>query len=259
MHPAIPEAYDRSETQVEDVALIRRLIGEGGPQRILEPFCGTGRLLIPLAQDGHELVGIDLSGRMLAQTRRKIDRLSPEVRGRIRLIHGDALAGGWPSGFDVVLLAGNCFYELASVQEQEGCIAAALDALKSGGHILVDNDHMETPLPESWTQKGIHKTKWPSGSLADGTVLEGYTENLDCDAENRIWRARRTIIVRHPDGRSDTYSFFQQKHPVSFGEVQFWLEKHGFNTEQTFGDRFGGPYNSDSLRATFWARKEVKA
>ncbi len=41
----------------------------GGP--VLELACGTGRLTVPLAQDGHEVVGLDASTAMLARAREK--------------------------------------------------------------------------------------------------------------------------------------------------------------------------------------------
>jgi ubiquinone/menaquinone biosynthesis C-methylase UbiE len=38
---------------------------------VLELACGTGRLIIPLTLDGHEVVGLDSSPTMLAAARQK--------------------------------------------------------------------------------------------------------------------------------------------------------------------------------------------
>ena len=84
--PHIAESYDAYETQTDDVELIRELIGRAGPLRILEPFCGTARILIPLAEDGHAIVGLDQSEHM------------PAMAERINLIRADATAEDWPSG-----------------------------------------------------------------------------------------------------------------------------------------------------------------
>jgi SAM-dependent methyltransferase len=70
--PYIAEIYDQCETYQDDVALIRRLIQGRGNLCILEPFCGTGRILIPLASDGHTLMGMDQSKEMLARAREKV-------------------------------------------------------------------------------------------------------------------------------------------------------------------------------------------
>jgi hypothetical protein len=57
--PHVAEFYDQWETEVDDVELIKSLIGGRGPRRILEPFAGTGRIFIPLALDGHAIVTMD--------------------------------------------------------------------------------------------------------------------------------------------------------------------------------------------------------
>ena len=262
-HQWAPEIYDRHETQVDDVEFIRSLLGEhrrqAGPDRplrVLETCCGTGRILIPLAEAGHEMVGIDQSPGMLERAQQKLAALPAHTRERTTLIQSDVTVDPWPVGFDVVLLAGNCFYELATSAEQETCIASAGAALLPGGHVLVDNDHMEGPLPASWTRPGLHKTRY-GGKLTDGTVIEHWTQNLDCDAPGRIWRARRVVRLIRPDGRQEEHVRLQQKHPVSFTEVEGWLTKHGFVIEGTFGDHQGNPYRPESPRAIFWARKET--
>jgi len=254
----ILEIYDQTETQTADVQLLRRLIGGRGPLRILEPFCGHGRILIPLAQDGHEIVGIDESRVMLDGARARLGALPATVREKVTLIEGDVTAMAWPTGFDVVLLAGNCFYELATAQEQEGCVASAAAALRSGGHVYVDNNHMEGELDESWRRPGVDTKVFPRGTCADGTRVEGTCETTWYDAPRRLVRFRRTATLRRPDGSVLlTSEWIQQKHPPSSEEVRGWLEQHGFVIEQLWGDRDGQPYTPSSPRAIFWARKHT--
>ena len=85
--PHIAEIYDTYwETEAADAEYLRGRLRECGAERILEPFCGTGRILIPLARDGYELVGIDQSSGMLGRARMKIGQLPDEVQRRITLI-----------------------------------------------------------------------------------------------------------------------------------------------------------------------------
>ena len=249
----VAEIYDQVETQTDDVDLIRRLIGERGPLRILEPFCGTGRILIPLALDGHELVGLDQAKAMLDRARAKVERLPEGVRKRIMLAEADVTASAWPGDFDLVILGGNCFYELATPEEQEGCIGSAAAALKPGGYVYLDNDHMEGDLDEGWRQPGISKG-FPTGTCADGTRLQGAGETIWWDAPRRLVRFRRSVTVTFPDGTTTSKEWIQQKHPPSAVEVRTWLEAHGFIIEQMYGDRAGSPYVQSSPRAIFWAR-----
>src|SRR5919108_950359 len=59
----------------------------GGP--VLELGCGTGRILIPTARAGVEIVGLDASRLMLSECRKKLSRESDDVRSRVDLVRGD--------------------------------------------------------------------------------------------------------------------------------------------------------------------------
>ena len=251
----IAEIYDLLETETNDVELIRRLLKGRGQLRILEPFCGTGRILIPLALDGHELVGIDQAKAMLDRACAKIEQLPEDAQKRITVIQADVTALAWPGNFDLVILGGNCFYELATPEEQEGCIESAANALRPGGHVYLDNNHMEGELDEGWRRPGKSKG-FPSGICADGVLVEGFTETIWYDAPKRLWRCRRTVKLTHPDGTVATKEWVQQKHPPSTDEMRGCLEEHGFAIEQLYGDRDGNPYVPTSPRAIFRARKE---
>jgi SAM-dependent methyltransferase len=254
IEPHIVELYDQSETYTDDVELIRNLIDGRGSLRILEPFCGTGRILIPLALDGHELVGLDQAKGMLARARAKTAELSKDVQERITLVEVNVISYEWPQGFDLVILGGNCFYELATPQEQEQCIASAATVLNFGGYIYVDNNHMEGALDESWRHPGAREG-FPTGICDDGTRIESTTETIWYDASARLVRFRRSTRVALPGGQIVEKEYVQQKHPVSTIEVRAWLNTHGFVIEQLYGDRAGNPYTETSERAIFWARK----
>jgi SAM-dependent methyltransferase len=254
VEPHVAEIYDQIEAYTDDVELIRRLIGGRGPWRVLEPFCGTGRILIPLALDGHELVGLDGAQGMLARARAKVADLPNIVQRRIILSETDVTTAEWLRGFDLVILGGNCFYELATSQEQEGCIASAAASLNPGEYIYVDNNHMEGELDESWRRPGDNH-RGLSGICADGTRVESTMETIWYDAPRRLVKFRRRMRVTLPDGRVVEQEYVQQKHPPSTGEVQGWLETHGFEVEHLYGDRAGNPYAESSKRAIFWARK----
>ncbi len=58
---------------------------------VLEIGCGSGRVLIPVAQAGIPIVGLDRSETMLSIARQKVAELAPEVQQRIHLFAGDML------------------------------------------------------------------------------------------------------------------------------------------------------------------------
>jgi SAM-dependent methyltransferase len=74
-----PQYYDlafRSETPAE-VRFIEAACGKYCPfavRRMLEPGCGSGRLIVALAGRGYEMVGFDCNGRSLDYLRRRLAR-----------------------------------------------------------------------------------------------------------------------------------------------------------------------------------------
>lgn len=251
------QLYDQLETQTEDVALLREMIGNSKPLKILELFCGNGRIFIPLAQDGHTIVGIDKSEAMLSGARRKVQQCSPDVQKNITLRHADITTTEWPTGFDLVILGANCFYELATAQEQEQCIQWAHQSLKPGGYLYLDNDHMEGELAADWCNIG-QKTVRPTYTCPDGATIFYTMETLSVDRVKRIWRARYTTEVTTPNGEKLKAERIQQKQPPSTQDMHHWLNKHGFETLHLWGDRKKAPYTDASDRAIFWAHKRSR-
>src|SRR3954454_14744617 len=66
--------YDWENAQTlgrRDVAFWRRVAAKAGG-RVLELGCGTGRVSLPLARAGIDLIGIDRSAQMLARARTRL-------------------------------------------------------------------------------------------------------------------------------------------------------------------------------------------
>jgi hypothetical protein len=191
---------------------------------------------------------------MLGRLRQKLASLAEEVQKRVTLAQMDVITAQWPSGFDLVVLGGNCLYELATPEEQEQVIRSAASALNSGGFLYLDNDHMEGDLDPAWRQPGPGPS-FPSGLCADGTQVESTIETIWFDAPARLVKFRRITRIHSPEsaGKVIEVEAIQQKHPVSAEEERAWLEKYGFVIDQLFGDWVGNPYIPASPRAIFWA------
>ena len=78
----------------------------GGP--VLELACGTGRLTIPIAQTGVEVVGLDQSASMLAHLRTKARQAGVEVP----LVEGDCREFELGRKFALIFMAFNSMQHL---------------------------------------------------------------------------------------------------------------------------------------------------
>ena len=250
--PLLTELYDQSITDTADIDLLRRLIGTSRTLHILDCFSGTGRILIPLAQDGHSVTGIELAHAMHERAVTKIHKLPPELRSRITLKEQDILQGPWGNDYHVIIMGANALYELPSAQSQEHCIKAASKALVSGGNLFIDNDDRK----DSLTKDMIGET-WIAfkGRGNDGTYGELSARILDIDIEEQIQCIERQWYTLSPDGIVNVTKYLARKHPVSMVEVEAWLYTYNFEILSKLGDSQGTPYTDDSERAIFWARK----
>src|SRR5262245_60823052 len=84
---------------------LAELAGDG---RVLEFAIGTGRIAVPLAERGVEVVGIDNSEAMLARLREK-----PGAEG-IEAVAGDMAATRMSGDFSLVYLVFNTIFNLTS-------------------------------------------------------------------------------------------------------------------------------------------------
>lgn len=256
--PHVAEIYDQIETQMQDVELLLgRLIEPDRRLAVFEPFCGTGRITIPLARQGHHVVGLDESAGMLERLHGKLAAEPAEVRERVELVESPVFAFRWPTAMDLVLLGGNCFYEVSSSDEQRALLHRAAAALRPGGHVYVDNnDHQSAELSPRWRGPlNQPEGAFPSGTCADGTRLDGSTARTWFDVRCRLTHYQRRVVITRPDGTVTERQWEETCRPVIMAEVLDWLAEAGFSVDQTFGDRTGRPYGPTSGRCILWARR----
>lgn len=251
-HDVVTELYDIFETAVEDVQLIKELIIGNGQLNILECFSGTGRILIPLAEDGHKITGIELSPNMVKRSHKKINSLNVNVRKNIEIRNSDVMGGNWGCGYDLIIMGANAFYELPSAESQERCIKLASESLVPGGFLFIDNDDYKG----GWEKNDFSKERIVfEARVTDGTYGQYTSQDSSFDEEQNILYYCHKLYTTKPNDEKEFFEFHAQKHPVTAGEVKEWLQKYRFEIIHQFGDRNGSPYTQESRRAIFWAKR----
>ncbi len=119
-----------------------RRAASAGMARILELGCGTGRVMAPLVEAGHYVLGVDASEPMLQRARQRLltaaggqyDLLAADVTGL-----GTLLAPGSDrSTFDLAIIALNTFLHHLSRESQLAALGACHARLRAGGLLIVD-------------------------------------------------------------------------------------------------------------------------
>src|SRR5882672_8054666 len=125
MNPAlydsfIADYYDESPVvseRLQDVAFYREAVREFGDP-VLELGCGTGRIMMALADAGKRITGLDLSERMLERAVKKRAALNKEARERVHLVQGDMARFDLGETFRLVIIPFRPFQHLLEVQQQ---------------------------------------------------------------------------------------------------------------------------------------------
>ncbi len=108
----------------------------GGP--VLELGCGTGRITLPIARAGVEIVGVDLSRAMLDRAARQLRRLPAAARKRVRIEHGDLRTVRLGRRFPLVIAPFNALQHLYDRADWEAALATVRAHLAPAGKFVFD-------------------------------------------------------------------------------------------------------------------------
>ncbi len=136
-YETVARFYDaETASMTEDLAFYSGLAAEtGGP--VLDVGCGTGRVMLHLAQEGLRVVGVDVSEAMLARARRKLAVL-PDLRDSVTLLQGDVLEVGLAERFGLVAVPYNGFMHFRTQEAQLRALERMRDWLLPGGLLVLD-------------------------------------------------------------------------------------------------------------------------
>jgi SAM-dependent methyltransferase len=244
-----PEQYDREHLGDEEdiefyVSLGRRL----RPRKVLELGCGTGRITLPLARIGFDVVGLDSQTEMLHKAEEHRLQSSSEVRQRLVFVEGDMRTWASPSDFDLILIPCSSISHVLSLEHQLAVWKTCYDNLRPGGRFLVE---INMPNMASFAD---------SFSVPSRTPLEIDIDNVSESDGTRLIRRKTTRYLSHEqlaqirfmyekyqDGRGvETYIDDFMSHVFFPRELSLLFLHTGYEIEQTFGDYRGRPLKSDS-------------
>ena len=221
--------------------------------KVLELGCGTGRILIPVARTGKEIVGVDTSRRMLARCRARLDDEPAQVRENATLIEGDMRSLALGEQFSIITIPFRPFQHLVAVSEQIATLQAIHRHLEPRGRLLFDvfnpnlkylvedrtaerEDTAEVTLPDNRTFRR-------TGRVAAVHIADQYSE------------VELIYYVRGADGSEQrlVHGFLMRwfwQH-----EMEHLLARCGFRMKAVFGDYNRSPLTDQSPEMIFIAER----
>jgi SAM-dependent methyltransferase len=213
----------------------------GGPA--LEVGCGTGRVLIPTARAGVDVVGLDLSPHMLRVCQTRLLDEPEAVRSRVRLIQADMRSFDLAQTFRLVTLPFRPFQHLTTVGDQLSCLKTIHRHLIEGGRLILDlfNPSLEALVRDDQGQESGDEPEFTS---PDGRRVVRRHRIASRDYANQINHVELVYYVRHPDGREERLVHaFPMRYLFRF-EAEHLLARCGFEVEEVYADYDKSPYGS---------------
>ncbi|MCA9521041.1 MAG: class I SAM-dependent methyltransferase [Myxococcales bacterium] len=224
-----------------DVAFYRRRCR--GASSVLELGCGTGRLMLPLAKAGHEVLGIDLDPVVVERGNQKLAELEEQVRSRTSFHLGDMRDFSLGRTVDRILIPYCTFYLLTSDDECLACLERCREHLAPGGQLLLDGFH-------AWKMRGRQDTiEVPEEQRGDGPI-EGRRVQMyasatwDCPKQRYDLRFRYTAELE--DGQSETRTEVLRLRYLFQPQIESLLERAGMRAAQWFGGFDERPFDDQS-------------
>lgn len=234
--------YDADlQDYIDDLSLYHEMARRtGGP--LIELMCGTGRLLIPLAEDGYHITGVDISPAMLAIARRRI--ADHELETQISVVEGDIRTVALPQNhFSLAFVALNSFMHLDDIEEQCEALENIYDMLAPGGILIID---LFSPNPEDIVNED-NRMVFDRSYALDGKQVYKFIAN-DSDF------ASQTSYVTYFYDEMDK-SGAMTRRVMNFTmrwlhryELEHLLQRTGFRMQGIYGSYELDSYTSQSAR-----------
>ena len=213
------------------------------PGAVAEIGCGTGRVLIPIARAGIDIVGIDSSPRMLSVCRQRLDREEETVRSRVRLVEADMRNFSVDERFALVTIPFRPFQHLLTVEDQLACLATIRRHLASAGRLILDvfNPALDMLVNGPF---GVEHGDEAEFQMADGRRVVRRIKTVAANRFTQVNDHELIYYVTHPDGTVERLVHsFSLRYLFRF-EVEHLLARSGFVVEQVYADYEKRPYGS---------------
>lgn len=192
-------------------------------RRILEPACGTGRVLAALAARGYEVLGYDLSPGMVAFASAKLARVGGQV------MRGDMTTFHPPGRFDAAINLVNSIGYLLDDGAVASHLACVGQAVRPGGVYLVQFSYGGEP-PEQ-----ASFGPWPNARAGLRTELTWRVAREDPGAK-RSYQECRIVATRGQEQR-----VLEESHVLRYwiqDDFDRIVEQSPFELAAVYFDRF---------------------
>jgi len=250
--------YDAAvPVQAGEIEFYLELARQAGNQGLptLELACGSGRIAVPLAREGVQLVGLDNSPAMLARAREKSASLTS-----VEWIEGDMRSFDLGKVFGLAMIPVSSLQLLLTTEDQMACLRSAHRHLAPGGRLAFELDHTSIVVMAEWqTHRRGTLQRNPQRDyrhpVTGNQVYSWGSREYHPSQQRYIGRSvteevdEQGVMVRRMYGQPMEARYFHRF------EVEHLLGRCGFEVEALYGDLGKGEFKGNSTSMIWVARR----
>lgn len=215
-----PRTYELLFADRQDDVRYYRALARGHAA-VLEYGVGAGRIAVPVARDGVDVVGVDASRPMLDALARRLAGEGAEVRARVQAVEGDMRAWRTAARFSLITCPFNGVAHLYSREDLGAFFARVREHLAPGGLFAFD-----TWLPDPSLLAGT-RIESPRFTHPDSGEAVTLREDFAYDPYAQVLTVTLTITpALRPEGREVRTITQRQLFPE---ETRILLDAQGFD------------------------------
>ena len=221
---------------------------------ILELGCGTGRILLPAAEAGCRITGLDISKYMLAECQRKLQRKSSAVQNRVQLVQSDMTNFDLAESFQLSIIPFRAFLHVIAVDDQLACLRRINRHLSIGGHLILDI--FQVDLKRINNPRATEESEdFAEHELPDGRRLRRTSRVAAFHPADQVNDVEMIYHLTNMDGTTER---IVQAFPFRYifrYEMEHLLARCGFKVVDLFGDFDKSSLADNSPEMIFVAEK----
>lgn len=226
---------------------VRRALEADGP--VIELGAGTGRIAIPTARAGKDVVAVDRSPAMLAEARKRA--AGAGVAERITFVEADMRDYVAPESVNLVTIPYRSFLHMETTEDQLACLTSVHRSLAPGGRLALN-----TFVPDPMYVAGQDRRRNLHGEFTDekGRRCELWvTPEYETTTQNVTIRA--VVEAYEGDRHVETSESVLRVRMIYRYEMEHLLARSGFAVEALYGDFDERPLTEDCREMIWVARK----
>lgn len=244
------EFYDILHSHLEDVDAYKELADRFGP-KILELGSGTGRILVPLAKEGHDITGLEVDSNMLDVCREKLERMEDKVCKDVDLVKADMRDFELCESFDLILMPCNLINYLTDISDLKKTLSCVKKHLSDDGVLIVDNSVPDVErMVEHDGEEQVFEYENPRNGrkIVDSfTATYDFVEQIEHD---------KIVISEYEGQKKIREAEIQERLTFYFPrELRNIIENQGYEIFEERGSLQGcGPITEESEEMVFFCR-----